>query len=64
MATPTIPLSAYDYYSKVATPTKEEQQTRRRFTEEKQEEKLPENLLGYQVIHFFPDHRHLQADLC
>ncbi|XP_064618726.1 KH homology domain-containing protein 4-like isoform X2 [Lineus longissimus] len=48
MATPTIPLSAYDYYSKVAAPTKEEQQPRRRFTEEKQEEKLPENLLGYQ----------------
>jgi hypothetical protein len=33
----------------VAEETKEERPHKRRFTEEKKEDKLPENLLGYQV---------------
>lgn len=42
----TVSLTGNSY----SPPTREEPQ-KRRFTEEKQEDKVPENLLGYEVLH-------------
>lgn len=37
------------------------EEPKRRFTEEKQDEKVPEGLLGYEVSHEFDDHSYIHS---